>query len=119
MYRSNVMTIDELIDTFDALVSGATPLTTGGPTVVNVNSPLPSWPLPERSSTPGAMWTWNVEERGSLFEGGKIMVVPPCQWNEPPTFGVIENAAWAPSCFTSSLKLNLPEGRTSARQVPN
>ena len=53
-----------------------------------------------------------------MFEGVKTMVLPPCQWNEPATVGVIENARWATSGFTSSLKAILMDVRTSATPLP-
>jgi hypothetical protein len=52
-----------------------------------------------------------------LFDGVKIIVLP-CQWNEPGTAGVIENALCAVPGFTSSLKVTLMEARTSARPLP-
>ena len=63
------------------------------------------------------MWTWNVEDSGSLVDGVKIIVLP-CQWNEPGTAGVIENARSAVSVFTSSLKstlIEVPSGRGRCR----
>ena len=59
------------------------------------------------------MWTWKVDESGSLLDGVKIIVLP-CQCNEPATEGVIEKASSAVSGFTSSLKATFIEVPTSA-----
>src|ERR1035437_8316828 len=86
-----------------APVAGETSVTLGAPTVVKSRSPVPPWGFPARSWTPAAMWTWNFVDKGSLDDGVKI-ILRPCQWNEPDTFGDTEKACSAVSCRTASLK---------------
>ena len=63
-----------------------------------------------------ATWTLNVVESGSRADGVQISVRP-CQWNEPSTEGVIENAFSAVSCWTSLLKATLIGGQRQGLAV--